>query len=117
MKRYSLLALVVFLLGATTACGDKPTDTAAPPAAASPANAAPASAAPASAATPGDKAYCDALGALALRYIRTSGGEGGSAPDLNVLGAVTDCSKGRYAESIPYLEKRLRGVGVTLPPR
>ena len=107
MKRISMLALVVSLVGGTTACGDKPTDTARSPAAAP----------PASAAAPGDKAYCDTLGALALRYIRTAGGDGGSAPDLNVLGAVADCSKGRYAESIPYLEKRLRGVGITLPPR
>ena len=64
-----------------------------------------------------DKAYCDALGSLASRYIRSAGGDGGSAPDLNVLGAITDCSKGRYDKAIPYLEKRLRGVGVTLPPR
>jgi hypothetical protein len=64
-----------------------------------------------------DKAYCDALGALASRYVRSAGGEGGSAPDLNVLGAITDCSKGRYDKGIPYLERRLRGVGVTLPPR
>ena len=30
------------------------------------------------------------------------------APDLNVLGAITDCNKGRYDKRIPYLEKRLR---------
>ena len=64
-----------------------------------------------------DKAYCDALGGLALRYVRTAGGDGGSAADLNVLGAITDCNKGRYDKAIPYLERRLRGAGVTLPPR
>jgi hypothetical protein len=64
-----------------------------------------------------DKAYCDALGGLASRYIRSAGGDGGSAADLNVLGAITDCNKGRYDKGIPYLERRLRGVGVTLPPR
>lgn len=64
-----------------------------------------------------DKTYCDQLGALASRYVRSAGGDGGSAADLNVLGAVTDCSKGRYDKGIPYLERRLRGAGVTLPPR
>ena len=64
-----------------------------------------------------DKTYCEALGALALRFIRTAGGDGGSAPDLNVLGAIADCDRGRYDRAIPYLERRLRGAGVTLPPR
>jgi hypothetical protein len=64
-----------------------------------------------------DKAYCDQLGALALRFVRSAGGDGGSAADLNVLGAITDCNKGRYDKGIPYLERRLRGAGVTLPPR
>jgi len=73
---------------------------------------------PAGAAAQGDdKAYCDALGALASRYVGSAGGDGRQAPDLNVLGAITDCDKGRYEKSIPYLERRLRGVGVTLPPR
>lgn len=107
MKRFPMLALVVSLVGGTTACGDKPTDT----------SSAPTAAPSASAATPGDGAYCDALGALALRFIRTAGGDGGSAPDLNVLGAISDCNRGRYDRAIPYLERRLRGVGVTLPPR
>lgn len=72
---------------------------------------------PGAAAQSDDKAYCDALGALASRYIRSAGGDGGSAPDLNVLGAISDCNKGRYDKAIPYLERRLRGVGITLPPR
>jgi len=64
-----------------------------------------------------DKAYCDQLGALASRFVRSAGGDGGSAADLNVLGAITDCNRGRYDRGIPYLERRLRGAGVTLPPR
>jgi hypothetical protein len=71
----------------------------------------------AAAAQSDDAAYCSKLGALASRYVRSGGGDGGSAPDLNVLGAITDCNKGRYDKGIPYLEKRLRGTGVTLPPR
>jgi hypothetical protein len=34
-----------------------------------------------------------------------------------VLGAITDCNRGRYDRAIPFLERRLRDVGVTLPPR
>ncbi|CAN5542007.1 hypothetical protein BH10PSE6_BH10PSE6_13350 [soil metagenome] len=64
-----------------------------------------------------DKAYCDTLGALASRYIGSAGGDGRQAPDLNVLGAISDCNKGRYDKSIPYLEKRLRDSRITVPPR
>jgi hypothetical protein len=64
-----------------------------------------------------DKAYCAKLGALASRYVGSAGGDGRMAPDLNVLGAIDDCNKGRYDKSIPYLEKRLRDVKVTVPPR
>jgi hypothetical protein len=64
-----------------------------------------------------DKAYCDKLGALASRYIGNAGGDGRQAPDLNVLGAISDCDKGRYDKSIPYLERRLRDSRITLPPR
>ncbi len=71
----------------------------------------------AAAAQSDDKAYCAALGALASRYIGSAGGDGRQAPDLNVLGAITDCSKGRYDKAIPYLEKRLRDSRITLPPR
>ena len=63
------------------------------------------------------EAYCNKLGALASRYIGSAGAEGRMAPDLNVLGAIDDCNKGRTDKAIPYLEKRLRDNGITLPPR
>ena len=64
-----------------------------------------------------DRAYCNQLGALASRYIGSAGAEGRMAPDLNILGAVDDCNKGKAAKSIPYLEKRLRDQRITVPPR
>ena len=64
-----------------------------------------------------DAAYCDQLAALAYRYVGSSGGDGRSLPDLNTLGAITDCRKGNYAKGIPYLEKRLRDSHITLPSR
>ncbi len=64
-----------------------------------------------------DQAYCNRLGSLASRYIGSAGGDGRMAPDLNVLGAITDCNKGRADKSIPYLEKRLRDNHITVPPR
>jgi hypothetical protein len=64
-----------------------------------------------------DKTYCNRLGALASRYIGSAGAEGRMSPDLNVLGAIDDCNKGRTDKAIPYLEKRLRDVRVTVPPR
>jgi hypothetical protein len=64
-----------------------------------------------------DKAYCNKLGALASRYIGSAGAEGRMAPDLNVLGAIDDCNKGRTDKAIPYLEKRLRDNHITVPPR
>jgi len=64
-----------------------------------------------------DRAYCNKLGALASRYIGSAGAEGRMAPDLNVLGAIDDCNKGRTDKSIPYLEKRLRANHITVPPR
>jgi hypothetical protein len=64
-----------------------------------------------------DKAYCNKLGALASRYIGSAGAEGRMAPDLNVLGAISDCNKGRTDKSIPYLERRLRDNRITVPPR
>ena len=64
-----------------------------------------------------DVAYCNKLGALASRYIGSAGAEGRMAPDLNILGAVDDCNKGKAAKSIPYLEKRLRDQRITVPPR
>lgn len=127
MRQTLILALVAALALGQTACSGKPADTApqpvaavpaSAPAASAPASSAPVAAPPASAAAPGDdKAYCDALSGLALRYVRSAGGDGGSAADLNVLGAVTDCNRGHYDKAIPYLERRLRGAGITLPPR
>ena len=64
-----------------------------------------------------DQAYCNRLGSLAQRYIGSAGGDGRMAPDLNVLGAITDCNKGRADKSIPYLEQRLRDNHITVPPR
>ena len=64
-----------------------------------------------------DKDYCNRLGALASRYIGSSGADGRLAPDLNILGAITDCNKGRADKAIPYLEKRLRDQRITVPPR
>ncbi|HEY4170359.1 MAG TPA: hypothetical protein VGM96_26430 [Reyranella sp.] len=64
-----------------------------------------------------DRAYCNKLGALASRYIGSAGAEGRMAPDLNVLGAIEDCNRGRTDKSIPYLEKRLRDNHITVPPR
>ena len=64
-----------------------------------------------------DRAYCNKLGALASRYIGSAGAEGRMAPDLNVLGAIDDCNKGRTDKAIPYLEKRLRDNHITIPPR
>jgi hypothetical protein len=64
-----------------------------------------------------DRTYCNQLGALASRYIGSAGAEGRLAPDLNILGAIDDCNKGRTDKSIPYLERRLRDNHITLPPR
>ena len=72
---------------------------------------------PLAAAGEDDKAYCLRLGSLASRYIGSAGAEGRMAPDLNVLGAIDDCNKGRTDKSIPYLEKRLRDNHITIPPR
>jgi len=64
-----------------------------------------------------DAQYCGELSSLAQRYVSGSGGEGRSGPDLNTLGAIQDCQRGRYDKGIPYLEKRLRDSRVTLPTR
>ncbi len=64
-----------------------------------------------------DAEYCGKLAALAYKFVSGGGGEGKSSPDLNTLGAIDDCNKGKYDKGIPYLEKRLRDSRVTLPPR
>ena len=73
---------------------------------------------PSSASAQGDdRAYCIKIGNLAARYIGSAGAEGRMAPDLNILGALDDCNKGRTEKAIPYLEKRLRDNHITVPPR
>ena len=64
-----------------------------------------------------DATYCGQLAALAYKFVGGAGGDGRSFPDLNTLGAIEDCRKGKYATAIPYLEKRLRDSRVTLPAR
>jgi hypothetical protein len=64
-----------------------------------------------------DAAYCAQLGALALRYTGSAGGQGGLRPDFTTTGAIDDCKKGNTAAGIPVLEKTLRNNGFTLPKR
>jgi len=64
-----------------------------------------------------DAAYCAQLGALALRYTGSAGGQGGLRPDFTTVGAIDDCRKGNTAAGIPVLEKTLRNNGFTLPKR
>jgi len=64
-----------------------------------------------------DAAYCAQLGALALRYTGSAGGNGGLRPDFTTVGAIDDCRKGNTAAGIPVLEKTLRNNGFTLPKR
>jgi hypothetical protein len=64
-----------------------------------------------------DAAYCAQLGALALRYTGSAGGNGSLRPDLTTLGAIDDCKKGNTAAGIPVLERTLRNNGFTLPKR
>ena len=64
-----------------------------------------------------DAAYCAQLGALALRYTGSAGGQGGLRPDFTTVGAIDDCKKGNTAAGIPVLEKILRSNGFTLPRR
>lgn len=72
---------------------------------------------PSSAFAQTDRAYCNRLGDLAARYIGGAGAMGRMAPDLNILGAIDDCNKGRTDKAIPYLEKRLRDQRIAVPPR
>ena len=64
-----------------------------------------------------DRAYCQKLGQMALRYTGSAGGEGRMAPDLVTIGAIEDCRKGKTAAGIAALERKLRSSGFTLPPR
>jgi hypothetical protein len=64
-----------------------------------------------------DAAYCAQLGALALRYTGSAGGQGGLRPNFTTVGAIDDCKKGNTAAGIPVLERTLRNNGFTLPKR
>ena len=64
-----------------------------------------------------DATYCANLGRLAAKFVGGAGGDGNKGPDLNTLGAMTDCRNGKYAKGLAYLEKRLLDAHVTLPPR
>ena len=64
-----------------------------------------------------DAAYCAQLGALALRYTGSAGGQGGLRPDFTTVVAIDGCRKGNTAAGIPVLEKTLRNNGFTLPKR
>jgi hypothetical protein len=64
-----------------------------------------------------DAAYCAQLGALALRYTGSAGGQGGLRPDFSTVFAIDDCKKGNTAAGIAVLEKTLRNNGFTLPKR
>ena len=64
-----------------------------------------------------DAAYCQKLGDYATRYLGDPGGNGGTRPDFDMIEAIADCRKGRYAEGIALLEKKIRSKGFTPPPR
>ena len=75
----------------------------------------------------GDMFVIDGLGAEVSRVSPGPNGTFDGVPplgddswshfDLNILGAIDDCNKGRTATAIPYLEKRLRDNHITVPPR
>ena len=76
------------------------------------------SAAPAQAPSPADDAaYCTKLGDYATRYLGDPGGQGGTRPDFDIMEGVADCRKGRTAEGIAILEKKIRSKGFTPPAR
>ena len=64
-----------------------------------------------------DAAYCTKLGDYATRYLGDPGGQGGTRPDFDIMEGIADCRKGRTAEGIAILEKKIRGKGFTPPPR
>ena len=63
-----------------------------------------------------DAAYCAALTNTYRRYLGNSA-EGKMVPDVSVSIAIDNCQKGKFAEGIPVLEKRLRDGRFTLPKR
>ncbi len=64
-----------------------------------------------------DAAYCTKLGDYATRYLGDPGGQGGTRPDFDIMEGVADCRKGRTAEGIAILEKKIRSKGFTPPAR
>ena len=64
-----------------------------------------------------DAAYCTKLGDYATRYLGDPGGQGGTRPDFDIMEGIADCRKGRTAEGIAILEKKIRSKGFTPPAR
>lgn len=64
-----------------------------------------------------DAAYCARLGDYATRYLGDPGGNGNTRPDFAIMEAIDDCRKGRTAQGIAALEKKIRSKGFTPPAR
>lgn len=64
-----------------------------------------------------DATYCSILADYALRYAGNAGGEGRAVPDIGVILAIDNCSKGNYAPGIKALEDKIRSKGFSLPKR
>jgi hypothetical protein len=64
-----------------------------------------------------DAAYCTKLGDYARRYLGDPGGNGGTRPDFDIQEGIDDCAKGKTAQGIAILEKKIRSKGFTPPAR
>ena len=64
-----------------------------------------------------DAAYCAKLGDYARRYLGDPSGNGNTRPDFDILEGIEACNKGRTAEGIAILEKKIRSKGFTPPAR
>lgn len=64
-----------------------------------------------------DAAYCATLGDYARRYLGDAGGNGGTRPDFDIMEGIDACNKGRTAQGIAILEKKIRSKGFTPPAR
>lgn len=64
-----------------------------------------------------DAAYCVKLGDYARRYLGDAGGNGGTRPDFDIQEGIDDCAKGKTAQGIAILEKKIRSKGFTPPAR
>ena len=64
-----------------------------------------------------DAAYCAKLGDYARRYLGDPGGNGGTRPDFDIQEGIDDCAKGKTAQGIAILEKKIRSKGFTPPAR